>query len=290
MWSGHRHLHGVGGVRAEHHQFAMRHVDDAHDAKRNGQSDGDQHQHRAQAQAKEQRLDAGIEGAPTDRCVATAAAAAPPHFLVAFGEAAVGDFIEQQRQPVPHILADAVAQRRDRVETRLAVRAIESGQRQAGGDFLLHAGIGFHAASLAQNRDGRVVQRPQHVPHRVQPDRQHPGSTARSAPRSSSACAANRCSCRFWSGYRRARIRQSFSDSGSIRLKRIAFGRLDDEDLLIVCCGNKAGLPEAPSGPRGRWDGRPGSAVRRSLPCRSSRLAQLAERRQETCVVGRLGA
>ncbi len=33
--SGHRHLDDVGRVRAEHHQLAVSHVDDTHDAKRN---------------------------------------------------------------------------------------------------------------------------------------------------------------------------------------------------------------------------------------------------------------
>ena len=66
---GHRHLNDVGGVRAEHHQLTVSHVDDAHDAERNGQPDGDQHQHRTQAQAKEQRLDARIESTPmVDGC------------------------------------------------------------------------------------------------------------------------------------------------------------------------------------------------------------------------------
>ena len=61
MWLGHRELHDVGGVGAEHHQLAVRHVDDAHDAERDRQADGDQHQHRSEAQAEEQRLDARVE-------------------------------------------------------------------------------------------------------------------------------------------------------------------------------------------------------------------------------------
>ena len=77
-------LHDVGRVGAEHHQLAVRHVDDAHDAERDRQADGDQHQHRAQAQAEEQRLDARIERAPASRCAATAAAAAVPHRLRRF--------------------------------------------------------------------------------------------------------------------------------------------------------------------------------------------------------------
>ena len=51
-------LHHVGGVGAEHHQLAVRHVDDAHHAEGDGEADGREHQHRAQAQAEEQRLHA----------------------------------------------------------------------------------------------------------------------------------------------------------------------------------------------------------------------------------------
>ena len=61
MWFGIAELHHIGRVGAEHHQLAVRHVDDAHDAERNREPDGDQHEHRAEAQAEEQRLDARVE-------------------------------------------------------------------------------------------------------------------------------------------------------------------------------------------------------------------------------------
>ena len=57
MWFGHGELDDVGRVGAEHHQLAVSHVDDAHDAEGDRQADRDQHQHRAEAQAEEQRLD-----------------------------------------------------------------------------------------------------------------------------------------------------------------------------------------------------------------------------------------
>ena len=52
--SGHRHLDNVGGVGAEHHQLAVRHVDDSHDAERNRESDGNQHEHGSKTQSEKQ--------------------------------------------------------------------------------------------------------------------------------------------------------------------------------------------------------------------------------------------
>ena len=54
----HHELHDVGRVGAEHHQLAVRHVDDAHHAERDGEPDGDEHEHRPEAQAEKERLDA----------------------------------------------------------------------------------------------------------------------------------------------------------------------------------------------------------------------------------------
>ena len=59
----HQRLHDVGRVGAEHHQLAVRHVDDAHHAEGDGEADRDEHQHRAEAQAEEQRLDGAVEAA-----------------------------------------------------------------------------------------------------------------------------------------------------------------------------------------------------------------------------------
>ena len=61
MMPRHRDLHDVGRVGAEHHQLAMGHVDDAHDAERDREADRDQHEHGAQAEAEEQRLDRGVD-------------------------------------------------------------------------------------------------------------------------------------------------------------------------------------------------------------------------------------
>ena len=41
-------LHHEGGVGAQHHHFAMRHVDDAHDAEGDGKANGSEEEHRAE--------------------------------------------------------------------------------------------------------------------------------------------------------------------------------------------------------------------------------------------------
>ncbi|MPN26777.1 hypothetical protein SDC9_174202 [bioreactor metagenome] len=48
-----RHLHHVGGVRANHDQLAMRHVDHTHQPVGDGQTQRRQQQHRSQADAAE---------------------------------------------------------------------------------------------------------------------------------------------------------------------------------------------------------------------------------------------
>jgi hypothetical protein len=85
----HQQLHHVGGIGAEHHHFAVRHVDDAHDAEGDRQSDRRQHQHRTLAQPEQQRLYAAIEAAQVidflDRHLRRRA-----HACIAFAIAAIG--------------------------------------------------------------------------------------------------------------------------------------------------------------------------------------------------------
>ena len=135
----------------------MRHVDDAHDAKGNRQSDGDQHEHGAEAQSKKHCLDARIERAPPADGLHRSRGRLP-HALVALDEAAVGRLFEQSLQLVQHILADAVAERVDRGETRLGIRTIERGERQSRGNFILDLGIGFHGGAIAQELHIAFVQ------------------------------------------------------------------------------------------------------------------------------------
>ena len=147
--TGHRHLDNVGRVRAEHHQLAVSHVDDSHDAKRNRESDGGQYEHGPQTQSEKQRLDARIERAPLINGLHDNRGGLP-HLLIAFNEAAVGRFLEQNLQSVPHILAEAAAERRNSVETCLRICAIQRSERQTCGQFLFDSGICFHAVPLAQ--------------------------------------------------------------------------------------------------------------------------------------------
>ena len=163
---GHRQLHDVGGVGAEHHQLAVRHVDDAHDAEGNRQPDGDQHQHRSEAEAEEQRLDARVERAAPDRC------GAPPRPR----RAGPRRRFRRNCRPAPcssraasrlrtsarrRCDSAAIASRRD-----CAIAAVQRGERQAGLDLLLDAGVGFDADPLAQQRQARLVERRASFPSR----------------------------------------------------------------------------------------------------------------------------
>ena len=82
--SGHRRLDDVGGVRAKHHQLAMSHVDDAHDAKRDRQPDSDQHEHRSQTQAKKQSLNRRNRRFASASIVVTRRRCGMPHLFVRF--------------------------------------------------------------------------------------------------------------------------------------------------------------------------------------------------------------
>ena len=55
-------LHHEGGVGTEHDQLAMGHVDHTHDTEGDGQADGGQQQHRAQAEAEEQCIGGLVAG------------------------------------------------------------------------------------------------------------------------------------------------------------------------------------------------------------------------------------
>ena len=98
----HRELHDVGRVGAQHHQLAVRHVDDAHDAERDRQPDGDQHEHRSRGSGRR------TASRCPNRTRATIDAAhgvggGPPDLLVALDEAAVRGFFEHAGQPVAHL-------------------------------------------------------------------------------------------------------------------------------------------------------------------------------------------
>jgi hypothetical protein len=166
----HHQLHDIGGVGAQHHQFAVRHVDDAHHAEGNRQPNRDQHQHRSEAEAEEERLDAGVERARLIDAAHRFGCGASD-VGVALGETAVRRRLEQGGQPVAHFGPSPMRERRNRIQTRFRIAAVQRGERQTGLDFRLDAGVGFDANPLPQQRDARVVERAHHFGHGGEPHR-----------------------------------------------------------------------------------------------------------------------
>ena len=161
----HRRLHDVGRVGAEHHQLAVRHVDDAHDAERDRQADGDEHEHRAEAQAEEQRLDAGVERR-AHRSMRSTRRRRPPPGRRRRARRSCRRATSRRAPPAgcgrpARGRCDSVV---DRGEARGWHRCSSSAaKRQAGLDFVADAGSVSTADPLAQQRDGRVVERAQHA-------------------------------------------------------------------------------------------------------------------------------
>ena len=145
-------LHDVGRVGAEHHQLAVRHVDDAHDAERDGQPDGDQHEHRAEAEAEEQRFDRRVEGSRPSRCCCSASLRPPSDRFVGFGERAVSALLDERGEPVADVRAEPARQRRrwprgarpDRVPSRRPARGRSRSR-------VLNAGVGFDGSSRSRS-------------------------------------------------------------------------------------------------------------------------------------------
>ncbi len=164
----HELLHDVRRVGAQHHELAVGHVDDAHHAEGDGQADGDEDEHRADAQAEEEGLQARVE-----RLLAVDALEGRrgglAHGRIRLGEAAVVVLLEQGRQAVVHLRPEPAGERGDRVEPGLAVAAVERGQRQADLDLLLHVRVGLDAVALFEQDDVPFVERPQDLVHRRQP-------------------------------------------------------------------------------------------------------------------------
>ena len=157
MWFGISSLHDVGGVGAEHHQLAVRHVDDAHDAERDGEADRDQHQHRAEAEAEEQRLDRRSRArAPIDAIDGAAGGRARTS---ASGSTKLpsGDCLDERGQPVADVRSRARLRQRLRSPRGASAdrRRRERPCARPVSISRLHAGVGFGADALAQQRDGR---------------------------------------------------------------------------------------------------------------------------------------
>ena len=188
MWFGISSLHDVGRVGAEHHQLAVRHVDDAHDAERDRQADGDQHQHRSEAQAEEQRLDAANRACAHDR----SRARPPPRPCRTVSS--VSTKLPSATCSSSARAGCALPARAGRASVAIASRrarrsaAVERGERQTGLDFRLHA------RHRSRRRPARAAARCS--PRRasaasrvtaVEPHRRVRARRARSAPPPSSA-------------------------------------------------------------------------------------------------------
>ncbi len=194
-----------------------------------------------------------------------------PHLRIAFDEAAVGRFIEQKRQPVPHILADAVAQRGDRLrDARCVSEPSSAASARAVAISFLTPEFVSTPRRCAQQRHGLLVQRARHLPHRVQAHRRIRARQARSAPRWS----AERCRKPLFVPILVEAIRGG--GSGILQGQRIdqiegiRIGRLDDKNLLIAVAVIEPVFQQRREDRADAADDRSGSAVRQYSPCRST--------------------
>ena len=239
MCARHRELHDVGRVGAEHHQLAVRHVDDAHDAERDRQADGDEHEHRSEAQAEEQRLDRRVEASRPSRCAATRdvprPAAPPRRFRRSCRPATVSS---ERRQPVADVRLEPARQRArwPRAARPSRCRRAPPAPGRCRSPSSPPASVSTRAALAQQRRRvGSSSERSMSL-HGVQPHATRPGSTARSARRRPERRAAGGCWCRSSSARRGRPSPRACSESGSISSSdgSALVGGLDDEDLLVA--------------------------------------------------------
>ena len=243
-------LHDVGGVGAEHHQLAVRHVDDAHDAERDRQPDRHQHQHRSEAQAEEQRLDARVERCARRSMLRPPSAAAARDRRVGFGEACrPATFSSSAASRLRTSGLSRSRQRRDRLAAAPAGSPPSSAASASPVSISrLHAGVGFAPARAraAARRSRRRASAACPGPRPAAP--RHPGSPARSARPSSAGPAAGGCWCRSWSARPRRRMPASLRatrDRSSSNAASVVVGRLDDERPSGRRCGSTADPREA---------------------------------------------
>ena len=236
MWLRHQQLHDVGRVGAEHHQLAVRHVDDAHHAERDRQADRDEHQHRAEAQAEEQRLDARVE-----RARAIDARARRPRPPAGPPRRARRSCRRRPSRGAARAGCAPPARPARRASLIAASRAGASAPSSAASArpvsiSALTRGVGLDAGPLAQQR--RRSARRATAASRLTAASRTAGIRARrdrSARRRSAAPAAAGCWCRSSSASSAGAEPASLSVSGSISSSDASalVGRLDDEDRLI---------------------------------------------------------
>ena len=137
-------LHHEGGVGAQHDQLAVGHVDHAHDAEGDGQPDGGQQQHRAQAEAEEN----GVGGF-------VAFGALIDFLQCAVGGVAFGGGVALRQtvaQHIAHRRLQAAGHRVDGVQAlvKLAVGVAQHGDVQGRIDHALDQRVGFLRLAGAQ--------------------------------------------------------------------------------------------------------------------------------------------
>ena len=126
----------------------MRHVDDAHHAERDGQTDGDEHQHGSETQTEEQRLDTRIQTSlrvdALDR-----RGGRRTHRFIALCKRAIVCSCDERREPVPDFGTESSGQRPDRGESRGRIAFVERGHRQCRVDLMAYARIAFLVFALS---------------------------------------------------------------------------------------------------------------------------------------------
>ena len=210
-----------------------------------------EHQHRAEAQAEEQRLDAGVEACAhrSIGCTAVGRGARGPS-RPASTKLPSATCLEQRASRLRTSWPELSRERRDRRRgASLASVPSSADERQPGVDFRLDAGVGLDAGALAQQRDARLVERPQHLAS--PPSRRTAASGLDRSKRATAVLqrrAAAGCSCRSSSVRPRGAEPASSSVSGSTRSSdgSVVVGRLDDERPSDRRCGSRAGRREAP--------------------------------------------
>ena len=238
--------------------------------------------------AEEQRLDHRIERAqPID--AAHRVGSGPPDRLVGLDEAAVSGRVEHAGQPVAHLRCHLAGERRNRVQPRLGIRAVECDERESDLDLVPDARVCFDEDPRAQQRDVRLVERAHHLadgrqPHRGVGTRQieapdgNPQQPSQAVVRADPGEVVTR-------GCAGVLERDGIDE---LERRQALVGRFDDDDLLIAGANEQAILEQ-----RGehRTDGRV-AALAQPLDdgffVLKAGVAQRAQRREESRVLSRL--
>jgi hypothetical protein len=174
----HQLLHHVNGVRAQHHQLAVRHVDHAHDAEGHRQANAGQHQHRAQAEAEKQCLDAGIKAAPVPH-VGDGRRGRATYLGIRIGLTDILAHAGHRAEPREDLVVHAGSKASDSGDAQLRIGIAEVGDGQRVGHGIADRGVLLRRGVLAQQCSGVIVQVVGQLLHRGEAQR---GVHARQLP------------------------------------------------------------------------------------------------------------